>query len=225
MGDGQVRRDGSEVIMLEVKSDTVGEAVKALFEVQSSLTGVRKDGFNSHFKSNYPTIESVMDTLRPVAQEHGLLIVQSTQKDAVRTLIVHVESGEFVGCDTPIVNTKGDAQGMGSGITYARRYALMSLFALAPEDDDGNAASSPRVKSELESMTDMLRETLRSKCKCTDHIEANAVVKLVSGGEHQTFGDVTASISTAREFFRALNHTGQQSGWENLKAMNLEVAT
>jgi hypothetical protein len=33
-----------------------------------------------------------------------------------------------------------DWQKNGSAMTYARRYALMALYGLAPEDDDGNAA-------------------------------------------------------------------------------------
>jgi hypothetical protein len=38
---------------------------------------------------------------------------------------------------------------MGSGITYARRYALQSILCLSAEDDDGNAASTPKAKPSL----------------------------------------------------------------------------
>jgi hypothetical protein len=38
---------------------------------------------------------------------------------------------------------KVDAQAYGSATTYARRYALAAFVGVAPEDDDGNAASKP----------------------------------------------------------------------------------
>ena len=34
-------------------------------------------------------------------------------------------------------------QGLGSAITYARRYGLLGMVGLAPEDDDGNASIPP----------------------------------------------------------------------------------
>jgi hypothetical protein len=39
--------------------------------------------------------------------------------------------------------SKQDAQGYGSALTYARRYSLMAICGIAPEDDDGNRASKP----------------------------------------------------------------------------------
>jgi hypothetical protein len=36
---------------------------------------------------------------------------------------------------------KQDPQGYGSALTYARRYSLMAACGIAPEDDDGNAAT------------------------------------------------------------------------------------
>lgn len=37
--------------------------------------------------------------------------------------------------------TKNDPQGVGSAITYGRRYSLLAMTGAAPEDDDGNKAS------------------------------------------------------------------------------------
>ena len=41
----------------------------------------------------------------------------------------------------PLLVSKNDMQGYGSAVTYGRRYGLMSLAGIAPEDDDGNAAA------------------------------------------------------------------------------------
>ena len=43
--------------------------------------------------------------------------------------------------------TKADPQGMGSAVTYARRYSYMAIIGLAAEDDDGNAASRQGAKA------------------------------------------------------------------------------
>jgi len=40
---------------------------------------------------------------------------------------------------------KQDPQGYGSALTYARRYSLMAACGIAPEDDDGNAATRKAV--------------------------------------------------------------------------------
>ena len=47
--------------------------------------------------------------------------------------------------------SKQDPQGYGSALTYARRYSLMACVGIAPEDDDGNAASHPKKSSVNES--------------------------------------------------------------------------
>lgn len=57
----------------------------------------------------------------------------------IETTLLHT-SGEFM-CDVLWVPCgKNDAQGLGSAITYGRRYALMAVAGVAPVDDDGNAA-------------------------------------------------------------------------------------
>ena len=38
---------------------------------------------------------------------------------------------------------KNDMQALGSAITYARRYALVSMLGLEQDDDDGNKACTP----------------------------------------------------------------------------------
>jgi hypothetical protein len=61
------------------------------------------------------------------------------------TRLIH-ESGEWLGSRYPVHPVKADPQGEGSALTYARRYALMALVGIAPEDDDGNAANAAANK-------------------------------------------------------------------------------
>jgi hypothetical protein len=65
----------------------------------------------------------------------------------VETILLHESGEEFSGGILHVPAGKNDAQGYGSALTYARRYSLMAACGIAPEDDDGNAASKPAIKA------------------------------------------------------------------------------
>lgn len=114
---------------------------KALPEVGAAI----KDRNNPAFKSAYADLSSVIEAIRPVAM-HGLWFRQSTvpmdgQRAAVETFYIHSSGQELSAGITDAPVSKNDAQGYGSALTYCRRYGLMAAFGIAPEDDDGNAAS------------------------------------------------------------------------------------
>lgn len=123
------------------------DLVAAFNEIESAA----KDKINPAFKSKYADIASVIDAIKPVLAKHNLAFYQRPQPSEdgvlVQTLLRHV-SGEEVDLGTLYVPAnKKDAQGFGSALTYARRYALMTAFGVPAEDDDGNAAvrSAPRA--------------------------------------------------------------------------------
>jgi hypothetical protein len=115
----------------------------AIFQIQSAVAKVEKDGTNPHTKSGYPTIEGVLDVLNPQLQEHKVTVKQFTAfiegQWVLRTSVSHVSEVDFF--DLPLLGIQGsknEMQAIGSAITYARRYALMAYFKLAPTDDDGS---------------------------------------------------------------------------------------
>lgn len=89
----------------------------------------------------------------PALNAAGIAVVQPVEQWAddlaVVTRFIHGASGETLETPMPLLLGKRDMQGLGSAITYARRYGLMALAGIAPEDDDGNAAaaSGPSPKS------------------------------------------------------------------------------
>jgi hypothetical protein len=119
------------------------EVAKALLAVQKEAPKIQSDGINPHFGSRYVTLESLMETILPVLNRHGVVLIQSPTSDgSLFTRLIHAETGEDVVSTIPLMLSKDDAQGQGSAITYARRYALMAMLGLvADEDDDGNQAS------------------------------------------------------------------------------------
>ncbi len=123
---------------------------KAMLECQREVEHATKDSKNPHLKNRYASLNSVLDTIKPVANKHGLVITQlvmAVPQDrfpgmaCVQTKVVHADTGAFLEDNQTIPMPKNDPQGLGSAITYARRYGLISMFGIGSEDDDGNSAS------------------------------------------------------------------------------------
>ena len=123
----------------------------ALVKAQRGFAPALKTSTNPHFRSKYVDlagcVEAVVDSLNAA----GIALIQRTSQDdtgvTVETVFVH-ESGEMMECGKlHVPAAKQDPQGYGSALTYARRYSLMAACGIAPEDDDGNAASKVKVSA------------------------------------------------------------------------------
>lgn len=118
----------------------------ALLSAQSEMPHLPKTGVNPHFKSKFVPLDVVIEKALPVLHKHGLAVVQLPTtidgRPALRTRLLHT-SGEFIEDTMLLLCAKEDPQGQGAALTYARRYALTAMLALADEDDDdGNRASA-----------------------------------------------------------------------------------
>jgi len=137
------------------KSDSIAALAAALAQAQGQMKGAVKDSANPFFKSRYADLASVVEAIRVAFSANGLSYIQTVEpsdKDEVRveTTLLH-SSGEWISCgilSLPV--SKSDAQGYGSALTYARRYSLSAAAGVAPEDDDGNAASSAKPKKVMD---------------------------------------------------------------------------
>ena len=127
-------------------SENLNELAAALSKTQAMLQGAIKDAKNDHFKSKYADLASCWDACREALAANGLSVVQLPEGDGsvvtMTTMLIHT-SGQWVSCTGTFKPTKADPQGLGSCITYARRYQLCAIVGISPEDDDGNAASEP----------------------------------------------------------------------------------
>ena len=118
----------------------------ALSKAQGQIEGATKDQTNPHFKSKYADLGAVWDACREALSSNGLAVIQMPDYDpetkcvTVETIITHADGFEK-SSTLRVPTAKQDAQGVGSAITYGRRYALMAAVGIAPEDDDGNAAA------------------------------------------------------------------------------------
>ena len=116
----------------------------ALAKAQAEMGKAIKESTNPAFRSKYADLGNVMDACLPALNKHNIAVIQPIVSDMdgrfVKTILIH-ESGETLECAVPLIVGKNDMQGLGSAITYGRRYGLMSMAGIAPEDDDGNAAA------------------------------------------------------------------------------------
>lgn len=137
--------DEQIVARTQTASPSLAALAGALAKAQGEITGAAKDKTNPHFKNAYADLASVWEACRAPLSKHGLSVLQPASADGakvtVTTLLLH-SSGEFVSSDLTMTAQQNTPQGIGSCITYARRYALASMVGIAPEDDDGNAASA-----------------------------------------------------------------------------------
>jgi len=133
-------------------SEQINELATALAKAQGQIEGAKKTSDNLYFKSKYADLAEVWEACRKPLADNGLAVVQGdgiASEDgnvSIETMLLHV-SGQWISSSLEAKPTKTDPQGIGSCITYLRRYGLQSLVGISPEDDDGNAASQADQKS------------------------------------------------------------------------------
>ena len=129
-------------------SESIAALAAALAKAQLQIEPASKNATNPHFRSHYANLESIWDACRGPLNSNGLSIVQfpcdgDVGRTGLCTMLLH-SSGEFISEVVTTRSQKDDPQGLGSALTYLRRYALAAVVGVtATEDDDGNAASTP----------------------------------------------------------------------------------
>lgn len=123
-----------------IDAEEINELAKALSAFQGEMKSVAFDKENPYFKSKYATLSAIVSQASPVLAKHGLSVTQLLDEETVITVLLH-SSGQKLISKICIKPTKNDAQGIGSAITYARRYSYSAILGIvSDEDDDGNSA-------------------------------------------------------------------------------------
>ena len=140
--------DTKSAIKLINRSESLADFSKAFAMFQAEVINPLNSTVNNFFKNKYATLADVLNEVRPVLAKHGLSILQMPSGNdglvQLTTLIMHT-SGEWIETEPMTMRPeKGTPQGIGSCLTYLRRYSLSSILGVASEDDDdGNEASKP----------------------------------------------------------------------------------
>ena len=139
--------------MHEHQSENITDLAKALLCVQRTVQPATKDAENPFTKSWYASLNSVMDACRDALIENGIWLcqypvsVEQPNTIGLVTKLTHAESGQWQSSLAVVPLPKADPQGMGSAITYARRYALTAMLGMVTEDDDGEGAKNGKKSS------------------------------------------------------------------------------
>lgn len=130
---------------LTSRSSELGALFAAVAKAQGEIEGAKKDSTNPHFKSQYADLASARDAVQGPLSKNELALIQwpRTIENGVEieTWLGH-SSGQYMSGTLCMPCGKMDAHGVGSAITYGRRYALMAVTGVAPIDDDGNGAAA-----------------------------------------------------------------------------------
>lgn len=130
-------------------SQEISKLAKALIAVQKELSPAMKDAKNPFVNSHYASLNSVMQSCRDALIQNGIWLTQLPVPAPVElgagyiglvTKLTHAESGQWQSSFIVAPLPKNDPQGMGSALTYCRRYALTAMLGIVTEDDDGEGA-------------------------------------------------------------------------------------
>lgn len=125
------------------KSTSIKNIAKALLTFQVKVDKVKKDSNNPFFNSKYASLTNIQESIHDALVESGLVYSQLPDgENGLTTIIMHTDSGEYLQSTYTMKPVKQDPQGVGSCITYQKRYALAAALGLQiDEDDDGNTAT------------------------------------------------------------------------------------
>ncbi len=127
-------------------TEKIGALAAAMAKAQGAMKLAEKSAENPHFRSKYADLASIRDACVPALSANGIMLTQPVVADGNRvtvlTKLIH-SSGEWIEAPLTMQAAQATPQGIGSTITYAKRYGLAALVGVAAgeEDDDGNAGS------------------------------------------------------------------------------------
>jgi hypothetical protein len=177
-------------------SETIMEVAKALAAFQSEVKQPEKSGENPHFKSKYVTLDGTVKAIHDCAPKHGLSYTQmpvSTEGGVGVVTVIFHSSGQFIEFDPFILPLdKKTAQGVGSALTYSKRYALSAAFGIVSDvDDDGNeaTANAPDIKPISSKQVGMIKVQAKKIASARSVDDMEVYTKL-------GFDDVTKLTST-----------------------------
>ena len=122
--------------------------IPALYKARSEMGAVKKSAVNPFHKSKYANLKAVQEVIEKPLADNQLMFVHTVEDGSIVTTLWHLPSMQSISSKMPLTMAKQDPQGLGSAITYFRRYSMVAILDLEQEDDDGNFATMPAEKPE-----------------------------------------------------------------------------
>lgn len=186
------------------KSESIKNIATALLNFHKLVGVIKKDSSNPFFKSKYAALPDILNSIDKPLLDSGLVVVQlPTGENGLTTMLIHSDSGEYIQDTYTMTPTKNDPQGLGSCITYQRRYALGAFLSLnIDEDDDGNGASQPKAeaKKEADDNKPWMNEDAFKKC-----------IHRIMDGENGVVDKAKAAFKIKKEYIGNLLEAEKQA--------------
>jgi len=215
-----------------LQSEQINEIAAAMAEVQAEIGPAIKSSENPHLRNRYADINSVYAAIREVLPKHGLAVIQTMlptdgSRAHVRTMLCH-KSGQWLAGEIVMpLDRQGGTQGMGSAITYARRYSLSAIVGVVTEeDDDGNAAQGRNSKAQAQQQREAAKAANPSPMTRAQSTALMAYLTKRHGNDRQAYLDELSSffgrqINSSREltfdmtseFLTAVNNAAQAEAY------------
>ncbi len=196
-----------------MRSENINEIASALVAVQSAIKGAVKGKENPGFKgSRYADLPAVVDACKAELTANKIAYSQVPNFEGettyLETILMHA-SGQWISGRYPLRPTKQDPQGMGSALTYARRYSLASMVGVVAEDedDDGNAASVPVVQYAPEGATTLPKPDKKAGANAWGKSALDKIEKMTTAEFDAWHGEKLNrnGVATVREYNEALH--------------------
>jgi ERF superfamily protein len=189
----------------------------ALALAQKTITGAAKDKNNPHFGQAYADLGSIWEACRDALTSNDIAVVQlpsvANGKVSVITVLGH-KSGQWISSTLDMTPQQNTPQAVGSAITYARKYALAAMAGVAPEDDDGNAASAQPTNGKQQPAK---REARQPEPDATHKQDPIKVVKAEVPEEVQAIWDTMTNADTSQKaLMKLVNQAASLDGAQAL---------
>lgn len=195
------------------KSENINELAAALSKAQSEILGAKKTTANKFFNSQYADLAEVWEACRDPITKNGLCVMQPIKISddgsvVVETLLAH-SSGQWVSDELKMLPKKNDPQGVGSCITYGRRYGLAAMVGIPQVDDDGETAMGRGNNQKINAQNDYIQP----KILTTEEYEKLCELH-VATIDYVKFSIDTGDLSSAKESWDELDNDTKALLWK-----------
>jgi len=185
----------------------------AMKACQEEMPVVVKNAQNQDNKSRYSTLDNVLATVKDTITKHGFsLSFGSTDAATPNHVLVTCDVMHVGGhtkryslsCPYDTTGPKGGAtktaiQGMGSSVSYGRRYLVYMIFnvCVADEDDDGTGGGPMKRVSEQQAA--ILREWMEklpqaSQDACLDWLKVDTIESIPAADFQRAFAALQGKV-------------------------------
>ncbi len=151
------------------RSESIAALAKAKCQAQAKFLPLGKDksatvslSKGGSYSYSYADLAACLESVIPALSEAGIALFQPVRVEdgsaIATTLLVHGESGEWIASDYAAVAVdQRDARSVGSASTYARRYGLLAMLAIASADEDDDAEEARGGTHEMPQARDAVK--------------------------------------------------------------------